>query len=158
MKGFKKVNILSYVEAHKKELKKYKNVEKLTVIKELEERRKPDKKYYLCKNQNGREVVKSDFMLEYSYKNIKNDVYVINYNVNVAAFQVDENIEFANGFGERRLLSVGDYVVVDSRIVDGMKKEIFEENYKSIYKANKTLKAYNEEIENVIVNKDLKSN
>lgn len=151
MKRFKKVNILNYADEHKDKFKKYKNIEKLTVIRELEERRKPDKKYYLCKNQNGREIVKSDFLLEYNFKQLKNNVYVINYNVNVVAFQVDENIEFSNSFGERRLLSVGDYVVMDTRIVDGIKKEIFEENYKSLYKANKTLKAYNEEVENVIV-------
>ena len=142
---FKKVNIMDFIQSHKSEFKKFKNVEKLKVVRELEERRKEDKKYFLCLNQNGNEVVKSDFLLEYDYTKLKNGSYLARYHKNVYACQVNEAIEFSTSFGERCKLVVGDYVVMESNIIYGMNKEAFEENYKSNYKANKILKSYQED-------------
>jgi len=144
-KLFKKVNIMDYVQTHTKEFKKFKNVEKLKVVRELEEKRKEDKKYFLCLNQNGKEVVKSDFMLEYDYTQLKSGAYIAKYHKNVFAYQVDEAIEFSTSFGECCKLVVGDYIVMENRIVYGVKKELFEENFKSNYKASKILRAYKED-------------
>lgn len=142
---FKKINIFDFVKANKKEFKKFKNVEKLKVIKELEEKRKEDKKYYLCTNQNGNDLVKSDFMLNYDYSKLSNGLFVARYHKNVFAYQINLNIEFSNSFGERCKLVAGDYLILENDIIVGMKQKLFEENYKSVYKANKMLKSYKEE-------------
>lgn len=142
---FKKVNIMDYVQTHKTEFKKFKNVEKLKVVREVTEKSTEDKKYFLCVNQNGKELVKSDFMLEYDYTKLKNGSYVARYHKNVYAYQIGEAIEFSTSFGECCKLNLGDYVVMESNIVIGMSKLAFEENYKSNYKASKILKSYKED-------------
>lgn len=142
---FKKISIVDFVANHKKEFKRFKNTEKLKIVREIEERRKEDKKYFLCINQNGHEVVKSDFMLNYDYTKLANGSFIARYHKNVLALQVKSNIEFSNSYGERTKLFEGDYVVLENEIIIGMKKVLFEENYKSVYKANKMLKSYKEE-------------
>lgn len=142
---FKKVNVLDYIKKNKIDFKKFKNIEKLVIIKEIESD-KENRRLFLCKNQAGREVVRSDFMLEYDYNKLASGAYVKKERKVVLAFQVKENIQFSSSFGGICKLFKGDYIIMNDKIIDGIKKEDFEENYKSVYKANKLAKAYNEEI------------
>jgi len=141
---YRKVNIRKYIDLRLEEFKKFKNIEKLKIVKELEEKRKEDKAFFLCVNQNGKELIKSDFMLEYGYTKLSSGAYVPRDNKIVFACQVDECIEFAQSFGEGIKLNIGDYIVMNkqNKIIIGMKKDEFEENYKSVYKANKIMKNY----------------
>ena len=143
-KNYRKVNIRKYIEVREKEFTKYKNVEKLKVVSEVEEKRKEDKAFFLCVNQNGKELVKSDFMLEYGYTKLSSGAYVPRDNRTVFAYQVDECIEFSQSFGEGIKLNIGDYVVLNkkSKIIMGMRKADFEENYKKAYAATKLTNSY----------------
>lgn len=145
---YKKVNIVEYSTQIKDRFDKFKNVEKLKVIDEVDSKnfsKDTHKKYFLCKNQNGNPVVKSDFMLNYSYKKLANGNYIPLDNKKILACQVEENLQFSTSFGEICKIRVGDYIIIDDKLIYGMKKKEFEENYKTLYKANKILKSYLEE-------------
>ena len=137
-----KIKIVPFMKILKKEIKKYKNIEKLTVIDEIEEglpNMKKDESYFLCQNQKGRPVVKTGFMLEYGYKKLSNGNFVPVDKLVVSALKVSKNIEFSDSFGSNTKLKAGDYVVIKDKNIIGMKKSIFEENYTLIDK-KKTLK------------------
>ena len=138
MQKIKNVKIQDYIYFKKLQFKKYKNVEKLKLIgKPKDKQDKPDKEYFLLINQNGNEVVKSDFLLQYDYNKNAHGLYVPKYNKNIEAAAISESIKFSNSFGGLVSLEKGDYVIKYNGIIDGMKKEVFEENYKTVYKAKK---------------------
>ena len=142
---FTKIQIVSFVRELKKEFKKYKNIEKLTVIDTVESglpKMKTDEKYFLCANQNGRPVVKTNFMLNYGYKKLASGCFVPVERPAVLALRTSKNIEFSDSFGANTKLRAGDYVVVYNKNIIGMKKSEFEENYKPDKTAKSILNSY----------------
>lgn len=139
-----KVDILEYLVKNKTNLKKYRNIEKLEVIKKTEINETSNnvfRKRYICKNQNGREIVKSDFMLKFAYAQNKKGYYVPLVNTIVYACQTQTKLQFMSTEGEKFVLNPGDYVVLNKKrgMIYGVKKQEFEENYKTSYRAKKII-------------------
>ena len=138
---YSKIKIVPFIRDLKKELKKYKNVEKLEVVDEIKEglpKMKQDEKYFLCQNQNGKPVVKTGFMLEYGYKKLPSGSFVPVDKPVVSALKVSKNIEFSDSFGAKTKLKAGDYVVIKDKNIIGIKKSAFEENYTLMVKEKKS--------------------
>ena len=53
------------------------------------------------------------------------------------ALKLNENLSFSSSEGELINLVKGDYVVYSEDKYFGMKEDVFEKNYKSVYKAKK---------------------
>ena len=142
-----KVKIIDFVEENKSKFKPYKNVEKLKVLEVSEIN--PNKndfwgKKFLCENQNKHLVVKTDFELEYGYNQLKNGYLVPQKNIKLKAYKIIKKLEFNSTDGWSISLVPGDYIVIMKKIITGMKKEEFEENYLPYIKANKIVKKYEE--------------
>lgn len=140
-----KINIINYVNEKKATFKQYKNCEKLKVIDVAEKNVNANqywKEKYVCQNQNGNLVYKTDFALNYHYSKNSKGVYSPLNDKSVLASKVASKIEFHTTEGEACSLVKGDYVVVSGNKIFGMKKEEFEENYKSTYLARKFNSAY----------------
>lgn len=142
---YARIQIVPFVKELKKEFKVYKNIEKLKVVDIIDDglpNMKKDKVYYLCQNQNMHPVVKTKFLLDYSYKKLANGAYVPVDKTKVLALQTTKNIMFSDSEGGLAKLKAGDYVVISNNMIKGMSKMDFEENYKTLYKANKIIKSY----------------
>ncbi len=146
---YAKIQIVPFVRELKKEFKTYKNVEKLKVVDEIKEglpKMKKDSIYYLCQNQNGHPVVKTKFLLDYGYKKLPSGAYVPVDKIKVLALQTTKNIMFSDSEGGLVKLKAGDYVVISKDMIKGMNRMDFEENYKTLYKADKIIKGYENEL------------
>lgn len=144
-----KIKIVDFVRELKADFKKYKNVEKLTVVDQFEDKlpkMKENETYYICQNQNGNLVIKSGFMLDYGYRKLPKGSFVPVDKGYVMALKTSKNITFSDSFGGTTKLKTGDYVVIQNKNIIGMKKSDFEENYVLLNKANKILKNYEEEL------------
>lgn len=147
---FLKIKVNDFVNEVKSEFKKYKNIEKLKIVCEVANK---DKKYryFKCVNQQGEEVVKSSFVLDFGYERMKNGCFIPLNKKNVLAYQTPRNIEFSTSHGAICKLLAGDYIVIygdnGSKIIEGMPKKEFEANFKSAYKASKIIKSYKETID-----------
>lgn len=146
---YTKIKITEFVRNLKDEFKQYKNVEKLKVVDQFEDKlpkMKADEDYFICENQNGNLVIKSGFMLEYGYKKLSKGFFVPQNNEKVFALKTSKNIIFSDSFGSATKLKAGDYVVIQNKDITGMKKSEFEQNYVLLNKANKIIKSYEEEL------------
>lgn len=139
MKNSKKFRISEYFNNFADSVKKYRNIERIRVIEEIPEKRDEKRKikYYLCENQAKQKLIKSSFMLDFGYKKLSNGKYVPLSYRNVLALKLNENLSFSSSEGELINLVKGDYVVYSEDKYFGMKEDVFEKNYKSVYKAKK---------------------
>lgn len=139
---FKKVKALEYAQKNMFDFKKYKNMEKLKIVSETSAptKSKLPYKYFICVNQHGKELVMSDFMLEFGYSKSSKGVYTPKEYKIVNAFAVKQDINFIGSEGEEFNLRAGDYFVICRKKMYGVKKEAFEENYEKYSRAIKMAK------------------
>lgn len=149
MAKVREVLISEFVDNNRESIQEYKSIEHLRVIKKIESERvkkedeistktkksvssKKDmqKTLYLCENQFGDAVVKSEFLLKFGYQKNELDCFVPRYQAKLYAIKIDSPIKFYSTQGESCSLNQGDYVVIDGNHIYGARENAFETNYR----------------------------
>ncbi len=165
------VRVSEYAEENKEKFEKYGSIEHLSIIKKYDKNpltkdKEPSKirknnrnkmsTYssknepqirYICENQFGEIIDKSEFMIKYGYEQKELGYYEPIDNKTLMAMKIDEPIAFCAMNGENFALDAGDYVVIapprkDYKLIYGMKQEEFERNFKPKKEADKFNRAY----------------